>query len=181
MTRYRPLYTVSNETLPELPARTELFTVAPELVPYMLGKLEIMRRSNPWEDGTNKQVANNLLGEQMMALLQPVQGVDRLYRLLDTALNGTEYTYTEDGGVITITPSIPIVPAATDAALLPSAAKTRETLTFLVSGSELYTTPLTSDMSLQSRLQAVIDAINGNGTDNEAIIAELAQILLALA
>lgn len=181
MTRYRPLYAVTNETLPELPARTELFQVAPELVPFMLGKLEIMRRANPWAEGTNKREANNLLGEQMMALLQPIASVDNLYRLLDTALNGTVYGYTDDGGIIEYTPAIPIVPPPTDSALLPAVAKLRETTTFLVTGSEEYTTPLTADMTLQARLQAVIDAITASATDNTEIVDELISIAALLA
>lgn len=180
MANKRPLDGISQAIVPSLPARTALFVIAIDLVPYLLGKLEKMRQVDIWADGEDSILGNNLLGEQQMSLLQPITSIDNLYRLLDTTFNGTVYGYTDTDGVIEYTPAIPIVPPPTDSAMLPALAKLRETSTFFVTGSEEYTTPLTSEMTLEARLQVIIDALP-EATDNTAIIAELLNIAALLA
>jgi hypothetical protein len=181
MTRLRPLYAQRNQTLPELPARTALFVIAIDLIPALIGKLEIMRRTPVWVEETDEVTGDNLLGEQIMSLLQPITGLDDLYRLLDTNLRGTIYTTTTTDGVVEITPAIPVVPATTDAPLLPEVALLRETLSMLVAGATAYDTPLLTTMSLQSLLQAVIDAIAAGNTDASASLTELEAIAALLA
>lgn len=180
MANRRPLDGVSNAIVPTTPARVALFVIAIDLIPYLIGRLEKLRQVDIWSDGEDSVLGNNLLGEQQMALLQPITSIDNLYRLLDTALNGTVYGYTGEVEPYEYTPAIPIVPPPTDSAILPTLAKLRETSTFFVTGSEEYTTPLTIDMTLQARLQAVIDALP-EATDNTAIIAELLNIAALLA
>ena len=180
MSRYRPLDGVSNAIVPETPARTALFVVAIDLIPYLIGRLEKLRQVDIWAEGEDSAIGDDLLGEQIMALLQPVTSVDNLYRLIDTVMRGTVYGYTDEGGIIEYTPAIPIVPPPTDAAVLPTLAKLRETTSFFVTGSEEYTTPLTADMTIEARLQAVIDALP-EATDNAGIIAELISIAGLLA
>jgi len=180
MPRRKSLYSAINQTVPLTPARSALFVVAVDLIPYLIAKLETMRRSEVWLEGEDTQIGDNLLGEQIMALIQPVMTVDNLYRFLDTNMRGTVYTVETIEGIDTIMPPIPIVPIISDAPIMPTLAKMKELSALFVSG-DVTDIALLPEMSLQSRLQVVIDAINSGDTDTTAILAELAQIVLALA
>ena len=179
MKNHRPLDGISNYIVPSLPARTQLFVVAIDLIPILIGRLEKARQANIWSLGENEVIGDNLLGEQIMALLQPITTMDNIYRWLETNMRGTVYTYETIAGVNVISPAIPIVPQTTDAPLLPVVARMGEVSNWLVASGN-GTTPLVPSMTLASRVQAIIDAIQAAGTDNADIISELQAIALLL-
>lgn len=180
MARRKSLYSAINQVVPIVPARSALFVVSIDLIPYLIAKLETMRRSDVWLASEDSQIGDNLLGEQIMALIQPVMSFDTLYRFLDTNLRGTVYEVETIEGIDTIMPPIPLVPVTSDAPIMPTLAKLRELSALFVTGDST-DIALLPEMSLQARLQVVIDAINSGDTDTTAILAELAQIVLALA
>lgn len=88
------------------------------LVPFVAGALRMYEAKSYWATRDDYERAYNAFVELQMAMLnncltQLVEGQDRLYRLWDTALNGTQYAETEPG---IITPPIPAVPDASTSA-----------------------------------------------------------------
>jgi hypothetical protein len=87
------------------------------LVPHVAGALRRLEERGYWvsdedhERGYNAiaavyiSMANNCLDEL-------IEAQNRLYRLLDTNLSGTEYLASEINGVITVLPAIPPAPLA---------------------------------------------------------------------
>lgn len=176
----RPLDGIAHALLPALPARTALFAVAIDLIPLLLGRLEKARLVGIWDVPQDKVTGRNLLGEQALALLQPIESIDNLYRWFEANYRGTVYAYETIDGVNVITPPIPIVPAPTDAPLLPVLARLGEVTNLFVTGSDVPIALLT-DMTLAARLQLVIAAINDNTGDNTDVINELISIAALLA
>jgi hypothetical protein len=93
-----------------------LVTVPKAAIPFFRRLWEILQDRSTWYDRESwfrgYQVAA-WLEEMLMtnAFTDLVEGQNRIYRLLDTALNGTEYTATPDGfGGYTFEPEIATVP-----------------------------------------------------------------------
>jgi len=177
---FRPLDGIAHALLPALPARTALFVIAIDILPILIGRLEKARQTRIWDASQDGTIGRNLLGEQQLALLQPITSIDNLYRWFETNYRGTVYTNTIIDGQNVITPAIPVIPQPTDAPLLPILARLGETTNMLVTGSE-QPIALLPDMALAARLQAVIDAINDTTGDNADVINELISIAALLA
>lgn len=84
------------------------------LVPLVSGAINKFLERYVWIDETNWQLGYNAFAEIMAAmtnncLSELTEGQNRLYRLLDTALNGTQYAELPDGE---ISPAIPAAPPA---------------------------------------------------------------------
>lgn len=80
-------------------------------LPLIVGQLELMLQRRYWASDEDYYQGHSAAAEAIAAMANNcmqaiVDGQDRLYRLLDTALNGR--VYTESAGVIE--PAIPIVP-----------------------------------------------------------------------
>ena len=104
---------------------------------------------------------------------------DRLYRLLDTALNGTEYTATPDGaGGSVVSPQIADVPPTSISA--PNAmrahvgrlwhlAESSTSGATYAAGAGVDGTPALSDaVALRAVLRRLIDGLDGGGNDPPA-------------
>lgn len=179
MPRRKPLYSLYNQVVPLIPSRSALFILSVDLVPYLIGKLEVMRRSPTWLEGENEVLGDTLLGEQIMSLIQPVVGIDNLYRLIDTTFNGTPYTIEVISGVDTIVPEIPLTPPFSIAPVVPTLLRVREILAMLVTGTAA-SEELNDTMTLEARLQEVIDAIDSGDVDTAEIISNLVSIVALL-
>jgi len=107
------------------------------------------------------------------------KSVDRLYMLLDSALYG--HTYTAEGEPLVITPTIPDVPdtEAFPGGLLDMTLRSYEMLNNSLNG--VVTAEFTDVDSIKARLQAILDAINADNELEAEQLAELIQILAALA
>lgn len=180
MPRRKPLFSLYNQTVPPTPTQSALYVIATPLLPYLIGKLEEMRRSPIWADDEDTLLGDNLLGEQIMLLINPVSSVDNLYRLLDTSLNGTEYEVVTTDGIDSIIPEIPAVPPLQPTPIIPALARLRDVSNHFVTGSGI-DTALLPEMTVEARLQAVIDAINGGDTDITSIVTTLIEIAGLLA
>lgn len=99
---------------------TYLVPVDAALVPLISGALNKFQLSSVWENPEDYQqgyrafaeLQANLMGTSLREL---VEGQNRLYRLLDTALNGTQYTSSPDPNNPAwplVEPAIPAAPAA---------------------------------------------------------------------
>jgi hypothetical protein len=97
--------------LAEPPSATHMATIPIAIIPLALGALEA--RIAPYTFLQN----DSYYGMQLVRYLQVQlilgdQSTDRLYRLLDSSLNGVEYLASTVDSQLVITPAIPDVPAA---------------------------------------------------------------------
>lgn len=99
------------------PAHCVLVPVPLAFVPFLRLFFVQMQRRSSWTDEDSYrqgyQVAARIEVDMMSGCLEAlVAANEQLYRMLDTSLNGTEYTSDLVGEEIVISPAIPIVPAA---------------------------------------------------------------------
>ena len=150
-----------------------LVAVDTHYVPMILADLEARKSKSLWVDETEWAIGYQALCEQGVDLLMPattaiVESIDRVYRLLDNALNGAVYSaaIAPSTGEITYSPEIPPVPPVNPptatAAMRAQLARARQLLDNLVAGTEAPAgsaladaVALDFDGSLQARLRAV--------------------------
>jgi len=100
------------------PLNCEMCDFDVQMVPFYLGALWLRAQKYWWVDQENAARARSYLNEQMVRFLMPcgadiVAATDRVYRLLDSTLNGRFWDWTGSGtpeDPYVITPEIPIVP-----------------------------------------------------------------------
>lgn len=161
-----------------------LVAINRELIPYVAGLLKIMEKRGFWlsnddyERGYNAVVA--LEGCMMAACLNDLFArQDALYRMLDTALYGTEYTIVSTDPLV-VTPDIPAARAITFAdqdSLLGRADRIVKLVDNAVNGAtnDLYSL----SPSVKDLLQGIIDALGTGDTDLGDLLSEL-EIIAAL-
>jgi hypothetical protein len=181
MPRRKPLYDTKDLIVPVLPCDAVLIAVAIPLVPLLIAQLELLRRVDIWHDNEDKTLGNNLLGEQIMNLINPATTMDSMYRMLDATLNGTQYTEQTANGVTTITPAIPLYIDTPVHAIVSTLNRLRSLSNVLITGDETELTPLSPTQSLGARIQQVIDAIANDTVDLSSVISELTAIAGLLA
>jgi len=110
-----------------------LVEINARMIPLVLRALDRYKSPKSWVSDNDFQSGVqqiNILQEALLAGVQTiVDSVDRLYRLLDTSLNGTAYSATPatspppaapaDPTRPTFTPALPVVPPATSPAVMP--------------------------------------------------------------
>lgn len=94
------------------------------LVPFVSGALMKFQERGVWSSGEDYELGYNAFAELQAAmsatsLRELITAVNQVYRLLDSSLNGTEYTATTIDGVVTVSPEIPATP--TDSTSEPNA------------------------------------------------------------
>lgn len=87
-----------------------LMQIDSALLPIIVDKIYELIRPSQWIDIDNYHLAYNAIARTLIVQTNIVDSIDRLYRLLDAALNGT--TYSVAGTVVT--PAIPDAPTAVD-------------------------------------------------------------------
>lgn len=163
-----------------------LVSVPRPLVPYVGGLLRLLELRGFWateEDYIEGYTATIALEACLMATCLDVllEKQDSMYRMLDTALFGTEYTVeSEDPLVVTpaIAPTHNLAFESYDSAL-GRLARIADVVDNAINGT--ITPEYSYTPSVKDKLQAVIDAIEASATDNAGIIDELTLILGALA
>lgn len=156
------------------------------LAPYAVGLLKILENRGFWasdDDYLAAYTATYELERCFMAtcLNDLIESSDRIYRMLDTALYGKEYTVeSEDPLVVT-----PGIPAAHELiyqdgfGLMHQVDQLTQLLDNSINGTE---TPLYSyTPNVKELLQAIIDALSAEDTDIGSLLAELEVIAGLLA
>ena len=167
-----------------------LVAINAKILPMVAGALAPLENRRMWltdqdyEQGYNAIVA---LEACMTALClnQLLDSNDRLYRLLDSSLNGTVYTVTGDGtptDPYIYSPVIPIVPdetAHTYPGMRKHSEDIRNAITNIANGTA---EPGYSDTrNIRQQLDDMIAAIQGQGEYDEDMLAKLVQIAALLA
>lgn len=111
MATYRANHIQWPVTLPQDPFTAHNVCLPRELVPTVLGALEHIAIADRYGEQINGiPYVSYIRGVQYMIVEGCSQGIDRLYRLIDSIYTGNEYSYSLVDGVETITPAIPPVP-----------------------------------------------------------------------
>lgn len=102
---------------PQQPDPCALVLLPLRLVPHVAGQLRRLEERGYWQTDEDHQRGYNAVAEVYISmasncLKELIEAQNRLYRLWDTQLTGTEYTAAELDGVITVLPAIPPAPAA---------------------------------------------------------------------
>jgi hypothetical protein len=179
---------MANNTFPEDWREEPCFIVAMPrpLVPYVGGLLKIMEYRGFWgsdADFLRGYTATVELEECMMAtcLSALLEQNDALYRLVNTALLGVEYTtVSEDPLVVTpaIAPHVNLDVHDQDS-LMGRIDRLTQLIDNSINGTE---TPLYSyDPSVKALLQGIIDALGSEDTDLGSILAQLELVVGLLA
>lgn len=179
---------MANNTFPEDWRSQPCFLVAipRPLVPYVGGLMKIAENRGFWasnDDYTRAYTALLELEGCLMASCLDVltEKIDAQYRLLNTVLRGQEYTVvSEDPLVITpdIAPAVDLAFVSYDS-VLGRLARVADVVDNAINGTS--TPEYDYSPSVKDKLQAIVDAISANATDNAGIIEELVAILGALA
>lgn len=172
------------------PYDCELIEVDTQAIPFMLGGLYARAKRRHWITDEDATRGRQLLAKQGVHMLmgckdEIVTAINQLYRLTDVVHNGTVYSYTGTGTTLdpyVYNPPIPVVPARTPG-LEPSEKFSLEKLLRLqdnlVNGTTYTDAP--DDRNLRQQLADILEAIQGQETLDPEILAELVQILAALA
>ena len=176
-------------TAPPPPYHCDLVEVDIEAIPFLLGALWRKEWRAYWNTDDDARDGRQLLAKQGAQLLMPcakdiVERQDRLYALLDRAINGTPYNVSGTGTDLDPyiwAPPLPVAPLAQYG--LPGLLRQAE-----ISGRELdnLTNGTTYDEAPDSRnIRQLLDdlktALEGQSNLDPEILGELVQILAALA
>lgn len=169
--------------------RSEPCFVAPiskPLIPYVAGLLKMMEQRGFWASEMDYQAGFQAVMEYercLMALCLDVllESNDRLYRMLDTALYGKEYTVVSSDP-LEVTPGIPEAHELIfqeGFGLMFQVDKLTQLVDNSINGT---ITPIYSySPDVKTLLQGVIDAITANSTDLDDILTQLETIALLVA
>lgn len=94
-----------------------LWALPTGVAPFVVGACDRWLQTSQWASRDDYEGAYNALAEVLacmpsLCVATLVESNERLYRLLDTTLNGAEYTTDLVDGELVITPPIPVVPPA---------------------------------------------------------------------
>lgn len=161
-----------------------LASIPAPLVPYIAGLTKILEKRGFWASDSDYENAYAALFEfgrclAVTCLDDLIESNNRLYRMLDTALYGKEYTV-ESTDPLVVTPGIPAAHELIfqpEFGLMMQVDKLMQMLDNRIAGTE---TPLYADTpGLKQQLQTIIDNMAGDDTDIATIISDL-ELLLAL-
>lgn len=177
---------VSNLTPPEPPDICELVTFPVAVVPYALGALEYRIPKYIWsEDGYLRGV--QLIRSLQMALLcggmkELIESQDRIYRMLGTALFGTEYSIVATEPELIVTPILEPTHALTienDESILGRMEVLKQLLENGINGTD--TPNYSRENGIRDLLELIQAAVEAESNLDPEMLAKLAEIALALA
>jgi len=154
------------------------------LVPFVGGMLKIMELRGFWDADSFNDAYNAVVGVEkcLMAtcLDDLIESNNRMYRMLDTALFGTEYTIESENPLI-VTPPIPparLLAYDEQDSLLGRLDRLTQLTDNTFNGTETPLYDYTPDV--KTLLASIKDAIEAAGTDDDDMLAALQQIVLLL-
>lgn len=169
----------------EVIERTEPYPVSMaivpiDIIPLALGALELRAHTALFEpDSAYRGI--QLLREAQLSIILGNLPLDRIYRLIDSSINGAVYTYDAEDGILPEIPMVPeIVPAigslADNIAQIPRISRL---LNNALNG-EVYIGEFERTDDIRTLLQAIIDASTADDADIDGILsaAEAALVLL---
>ena len=175
---------------PPPPWHCELVEIDIEAIPFILSALWLKSQKYNWETNDDQRIGRQMLAKQGAYLLmgckdEIVGAINQLYRLTDSIHNGAVYGVTGAGTLedpYIYTPPIPLVPT-TQSGLEPSVKfsleKALRLQDNLVNGTTYTDAP--DDRNLRQQIEDLILAVQNQGQLDDDMLAELVQIVAALA
>lgn len=163
-----------------------LLVVPMPILPYVIGLLKMPEQKGFWASNDDYRAAYTAFYEMercavTICLADLIESSDRLYRMLDTAIFGTEYTV-ESTDPLVVSPAIEPVHSVSiinQDAILGRVDRLTQLLENAINGTE---TPLyTLSPSVKALLQSIIDALSSEDTDIGSLLTELEVIAGLLA
>jgi len=182
------LYT--KRDLPMPPWASELIELDVSVVPYLLGALFLSEHKFYFVNDEQSRLRRSMLCKQGAYMLlgasdRIIEAIDRLYRLTDSIHNGTVYAVDGEGTTLdpyVYYPSMPLVPT-TEPGAEPSVKFDLSKIMRLVDNLTNATTysDAPDDRNLRQLLVDILTALDAEGSLDPEMLAELVQILAALA
>lgn len=177
---------VHNLIAPEPPDTCEIAIFPVAVVPYALGALEYRIPAYVWADDSYDRGVQLVRSLQMALLCGGVKEItdrqDALYRMLSSAVYGTEYTIESTDPFLVVTPAIEPTHALTidhDDSLLGRAEDMRQLLQNALNGTD---TPLYDRANgVRDLLESLLTAIEASDDLDPELLAKLAEIAVLLA
>lgn len=156
-----------------------------DYIPSVLAALETRKGYWFYLDTENAERAFSVLSEVQLSFLTDaynglVEPQNRIYRWLETNVNGEVYTSEVIGGDIIITPAIPTVPTVITPTLREALEGIYAVLNDGINGSPTYT-PDGSVQGMRAYLSDIKFLLEQEDIDTDEIVANLGEILLLLA
>lgn len=174
------------ETFPALWRDMPCYVVAipRPLIPYIGGLMKILENRGFWSSEADYSSAYDAVLEFERCLMTTclddlLERQDRLYRMLDAALFGKEYTLVS-ADPLEVTPGIPAVHEMiyqTDFGIMAQIDDLRQLIDNSINGAA--TTNYAYPESVKDLLQGIIDALAADDADLESILSKL-EIIAAL-
>lgn len=170
---------VSNVALSEPPSSSTRACVPIAIIPIALGALESRCYAHTF-DAASAFFGMQLIRSLQVALITGCEDVDRLYRMLDSSLNGAVYVADEIDGVIIVTPPIPDAPAAASRSIHSRLERVEQLLDNAYNGG-VYLPDFANPVGVRQQLADLILALEATGQLDDEMLAQLAQIALSVA
>lgn len=170
---------VANVALPEPPSASARACVPIAIIPIALGALETRCYAHTF-DPASAFYGQQLIRSLQVALITGCEDVDRLYRMLDSSLNGAIYVADEIDGAIIVTPPIPAAPAAPGRSIHSRLERVEQLLDNAYNGG-VYLPDFGNPIGVRQQLADLILALEATGQLDDEMLAQLAQIALSVA
>lgn len=155
------------------------------IVPFVAGALDRWLQVSTWSSRGDYEQAYNAIAEVLscmpsLCVQQLVESNDRLYRLLDSTLNGVEYEAVEIDEVVSLLPAIPVVPAPVSRSIH-SRLERLEYLQDNAFNGAVHAPDFLDTSGLRQKLDAILTALSDGSPLDADMLAALGEIVAALA
>lgn len=170
---------VQNVPLPDPPSASHLACIPIAILPVAIGALESRAQSFVFRD-VDAYYGIQLIRRLQVALILGCESMDRLYRLLDSTVNGVAYMTTEVDGLVVITPDIPVVPAPVSRSIHSRLERIEYMFDNAYNGA-VHAPDFLNATGVRQQLADLITAVQAGGQLDDDMLASLVQIAGLLA
>jgi len=164
-----------------------LVAINASLIPYVAGALRFFEKRGTWSTDADYEAGYNAFAELQVCMMRLcvddlIESNDRLYRMLDTALYGREYTVVSTDPVLVVEPPIAathLLAIEQEDSILGRMEDMRQLLQNALNGTD---TPLYDRANgVRDLLEQLITALEATGDLDDDMLAKLAEIALLVA
>lgn len=170
-------------------AQCFLVPINASMIPIIAGRLHELEQRRSWASDTDYELGYNAIVQieaamTSLCVAKLVQSNERIYRLLDNALNGTVYV---TGSVEPLTGLVTVLPSISD---VPPVEPLADSVRLNVTGLYALVDNLTNGTvsiyapdvrNIRDQLQALIDKAEGTGEFDAEMLAKLSEAVVLLA
>lgn len=170
---------VADVSLPDPPSSSTRACIPIAIIPIALGALETRCYAHTFT-AASAYYGMQLIRSLQVALITGCDDMDRLYRMLDSSLNGAVYVADEVDGITIVTPPIPAAPAAPGRSIHSRLERVEYLLDNAYNGA-VYMPDFANPIGVRQQLADLILALQATGQLDDEMLAQLAQIAISVA